>query len=128
MLYSEGNLFKNPLNYGFNADDYDKTRQILILSISNIDRMSKNKGSGVSKEMANSSCKELVQLMFLYECLYNNRVENEKRLNESAFLELSLPQIFQSFWCSFRARIILLEKRWQKGGILKNILPVLNRR
>jgi len=116
VLYSEGNLFKNPLNYGFNADDYDKTRQILILSISNIDRMSKNKGSGVSKEMANSSCKELVQLMFLYECLYNNRVENEKRLNESAFLELSLPQIFQSFLVFFQSQNNLVReemaKRW----------------
>lgn len=110
-LYTEGNLFKNPLNYGFNTDDYEKTRQILLLSISNIDRLSKAEDSYIPKERAESSCKELVQLIFLYECLYINRVQNEKRLNESAFLKLSLPQIFQSFLVFFQSQYNLAREK-----------------
>lgn len=117
VLYSEGNLLKNPLNYSFNADDYDKTIQILTVSICNIDRLSREDKSGISKEMADSCCKELVQLLFLYECLYNNRIENEKRLNESAFLKLSLPQIVQSFLVFFQSQYNLareeMARRWQ---------------
>lgn len=113
-LYSEGNLFKNPLNYNFISDDYEKTRKILISSISNIDRLSKADDSYISKEMAESSCKELVQLMLLYECLYNNRVQNEKRLNESDFLKLMLPQIFQSFLVFFQDQYNLVRKKMAK--------------
>lgn len=113
-LYSEGNLFKNPLNYSFNANEYEKTRQILILSISNIDRLQKTDNSDISKEMAESSCKELAQLVFLYECLYNNRVENEKRLNASVFLKLSLPQIFQSFLVFFQSQYNLAREKMAK--------------
>lgn len=115
-LYSEGNMLKNPLNHGFDSDDYEKTKQILVSSINNIDRLVKDEDSYISKEMAESSCKELVQLMLLYECLYNNRIQNEKKLNESDFLKLSLPQIFQSFLIFFQSQYNLareeMAKRW----------------
>lgn len=110
-LYSEGNLFKNPLNNKFNSKDYEKTRKILILSINNIDHLQKTDKSCISKEMAESSCEELIQLMFLYECLYNNRVANEKRLNASAFLKLPLPQIFQSFLVFFQSQYNLAREK-----------------
>ncbi len=113
-LYSESGLFKNPLNHAFNPDDYEKIRQILILSIGNIDQLQKTDNTGISKEMAESSCEELVQLLFLYECLYNNRVANEKRLNSSTFLQLSLPQIFQSFLVFFQSQYNLVREEMAK--------------
>lgn len=114
VLYSEGNLLKNPLNYRFDEAEYEKTKRIIILTINHLDKLSKSENKLISAENAKLYNNELVQLLRLYECLYTNRIENEKRLNESVFLQLSLPQIIQSFLVFFQSQYNLLRKEMSK--------------
>ena len=116
-LYSEGNLLKNPLNYGFDEIEYKKIILIIASTINHLKKVSKNENELISEENAKSYKDELIQLYYLYDCLYTNRLENEKRLNESAFLKLSLPQIIQSFLVFFQSQCNLvrieMSKRWK---------------
>lgn len=116
-LYSEGNLLKNPLNYDFDEVEHEKIQKIIVSTINHLDKISKSESKLISEENAKSYKKELVQLYFLYECLYANKIENEKRLNESTFLQLSLSQIIQSFLVFLQSQNILLRrevsKRWK---------------
>lgn len=116
-LYSEGNLLKNPLRYTFGADDYEKTRSILAASLHYLEQESKSEHSCISEELAEIDGKELRQLYLLYECMYNNRIQNEKQLNDSGFLKLSLPQILHSFLVFFQSQTNLARaeqvKRWK---------------
>ena len=116
-LYSEGNLLKNPLNYDFDEVEHEKIQKIIVSTINHLDKISKSESKLISEENAKSYKKELVQLYYLYECLYANKIENEKRLNESTFLQLSLSQIIQSFLVFLQSQNILLRrkvsKRWK---------------
>ena len=116
ILYTEGNLLKNPLNYVFTEEDYNKTRSILVLAAENLKHLSKVENSAVSEEMAEIYCEEIFQIKMLYECLYYNRIQNEKILDESSFLNYSLPQIFKSFLVFFQSQNNIareeIEKRW----------------
>lgn len=110
-LYSEGNLLKNPLNYGFDETEYNKTRMIILSSINHLNEISKEDNQLISAENAKLYNNELIQLFRLYDSLYTNRIENEKKLNESGFLQLSLPQIIQSFLFFFQSQSILYRKK-----------------
>lgn len=121
-LYTEGNLLKNPLNYNFSQDDYEKTIKVLFNSMNYLDYLAEDKDSPVDKQMAEIYRKELLQLYYLYECLYHNRKQNEKRLSESRFLNHSLAQIIKSILTFFQnrynlSRIKEIESLKEKGYI-----------
>lgn len=116
-LYSEDSLLKNPLNYAFSVDDYKKTCSILATSMHYMEQLSQGAHSDFSAEMAENYSKELWQLYLLYECMYHNRIENERRLTDSAFLNLSLPQILHSFLAFYQSQTNLAREeqvaRWK---------------
>lgn len=118
ILYSEGNLLQNPLNYKFDESEYKKTQLIIASTVNRLNEISKCEENLISAENAKLYNDELTQLYHLYECLYTNRIENEKRLKESEFLQLSLPQIVQSFLVFFQSQLNLLRdemsKRWKR--------------
>lgn len=126
-LYSEGNLLKNPLNPGFDETEYKKTQLIIASTINHLRKISQSGNELISEENAKFYNDELIQLYYLYDCLYINRIENEKRLNESAFLKLSLPQIIQSFLVFFQSQCNLLRiemsKRWNAQEIITGLEP-----
>ncbi|MGB4091432.1 MAG: hypothetical protein WBK46_05760 [Ruminococcus flavefaciens] len=97
VLYSEGNLLKNPLHYNFTQNDYEKTQTILFSAIENLKEQALKEESLITQEMSDIYTKELAQLYLMYECLYHNRLKNAQRINESDFLKLELPQILHSF-------------------------------
>ena len=97
VLYSEGNLLKNPLHYNFNQSDYEKTQTILLSAIENMKKQALQEKSLITQEMSDTYNNELAQLYLMYECLYHNRLNNEKRIKKSDFLKLELPQILHSF-------------------------------
>lgn len=125
VLYTEGNLLKNPLHYSFSQDDYEKTKKILSITIRYLKQLSEEEGASVSKEMMETCNKELVQLSLLYECMYQNRVQNEKWLSESEFLKNSLPQIIKSFLVFFQSQYNLdrakMAKRWNKQDYITGV-------
>lgn len=101
-LYTEGNLLKNPLNYSFSQEDYEKTIKILVYSINYFNHLAEDKDSLVNKHMAELFGGELLQLHYLYECMYHNRMQNEMRLNDSGFLKHSLTQILHAILVFFQ--------------------------
>ena len=116
VLYSEGNILKNPLNFSFQEDDYTKIKSIIVSAMKHIENLSLKENSCISKEMSNYCCKELAQLFLLYECFYENRIRNMEKINESNFLKLSLPQIFRSCLVFFQSQYNLareeIASRW----------------
>lgn len=129
VLYTEGNLLKNPLHYRFSQDDYEMTKKILSVTIRYLKQLSEEEGSSVSKEMMETCNKELVQLSLLYECMYQNRVQNEKKLSESKFLKNSLPQIIKSFLVFFQSQYNLaraeMAKRWDNQDYITGVESLL---
>lgn len=117
VLYTEGNLFKNPLNYGFSQEDYEKSKKILAGTVGYLKQLSEQKESSVSKEMMETCNDELVQLYFLYDCMYNNRMQNVNNLNELEFLNYSLPQIMKSILVFYQSQTNYARKemasRWR---------------
>ncbi len=111
ILYTDGNLIKNPLNHEFTREDYNKTDQILEGAILFLDIMSESGEEDISRELVSSVCLELNQLRLFYECMYNNRVLNEKALEKSEFLKLSLPQVIQSWLSYYQSQMILSRER-----------------
>lgn len=110
-LYTEGNLINNPLNHGFSQDDYEKTIRILYNSMNYLNRLVEEEDSLVNEQMAEEYSKELLQLYYLYECMFHNRIQNEKRLNELGFLKNSLAQIFQSILTFFQSQYNLSREK-----------------
>lgn len=110
-LYTDGNLLKNPLNYSFNKEDFEKTTTIIWNSVNYLNKSSATDGSCISEEMAKNSSEELIQLALMYECMYHNRIQTDKALNDSNFLKLSLPQIIHSFLVFFQSQTNLSREK-----------------
>jgi len=52
ILYSEGNLLKNPLHYSFDQNDYNKTQTILLSAIQFLKEQALQEDSLITKDMA----------------------------------------------------------------------------